>query len=107
MARGERLETNAIAPSSSPSILLVDDTPANLIALGAVLKPLEMRVIEVTSGAEALKAVEREQFAAVLLDVQMPEMDGFETAKRIRALPNGRHVPILFLTAIYRDEMYA
>lgn len=101
------MEPSAAAVSSPPSILLVDDTPANLIALGAVLKPLEMRVIEVASGAEALKAVEREQFAAVLLDVQMPEMDGLETAKRIRTLPNGRGVPILFLTAIHRDEQYA
>ena len=100
------MEPSPTSSPSPPSILLVDDTPANLIALGAVLKPLEMRVFEATSGADALNAVEREQFAAVLLDVQMPEMDGFETARRIRALPNGRGVPILFLTAIHRDEQY-
>jgi signal transduction histidine kinase/DNA-binding response OmpR family regulator len=87
-----------------PAVLLVDDIPANLVALGAVLEQLDVRMVEARSGDEALRAIEREPFAVVLLDVQMPGMDGFETARRIRALPGGREVPILFLTAIHRDE---
>jgi signal transduction histidine kinase/DNA-binding response OmpR family regulator len=93
--------------SSQPSILLVDDVPANLMVLAEVLKPLDVHLVEARSGAEALRYLEGTSFAVVLLDVQMPEMDGFETAQRIRALPNGREVPILFLTAIHRDEQYA
>jgi signal transduction histidine kinase/DNA-binding response OmpR family regulator len=92
---------------SQPSILLVDDTPANLMVLREVLRSLNVHMVEAASGAEALRCAEREQFAVILLDVQMPEMDGFETAKRIRALPAGREVPIVFLTAIHRDEQYA
>src|SRR5262245_36542043 len=91
---------------SAPSILLVDDHAANLITLAAVLKPLGVRMVEARSGAEAVACIEREQFAVVLLDVQMPEMDGFETARRMRATAYGREVPILFLTAIHRDEAY-
>ena len=89
------------------SVLLVDDTPANLLVLAAVLKPLGARLVEAKSGAEALECVRREPFAAVLLDVQMPEMDGFEVARRMRETEHGREVPILFLTAIHRDEEYA
>ncbi len=95
------------APTPGPSILLVDDTPANLVALDAVLQPLQVRLVAVRSGREALRCIAEEPFAVVLLDVQMPVMDGFETAANIRALPNGREVPIIFLTAILRDEEYA
>ncbi|HEY3819822.1 MAG TPA: response regulator [Polyangiaceae bacterium] len=94
-------------PGAQPSVLLVDDTPANLVALTAVLKQLRVRLVEARSGEEALQHIEREPFAVVLLDVQMPGMDGFETARRIRAMPSGREIPILFLTAIHRDEQYA
>ena len=90
-----------------PSVLLVDDTPANLLALTAVLRPLGARLVEVRSGADALAAVERESFAVVLLDVQMPGMDGFETAAAMRATENGRELPILFLTAIHREDSFA
>ncbi|MDP9149477.1 MAG: response regulator [Myxococcota bacterium] len=95
------------AAASAPSVLLVDDTPANLVALDAVLQPLQVRLVEARSGMEAIRCVAAETFAVVLLDVQMPILDGFETATRIRALPNGRDVPIIFLTAILRDEEYA
>ncbi|MDP9035848.1 MAG: response regulator [Myxococcota bacterium] len=95
------------AAASAPSVLLVDDTPGNLVALNAVLQPLQVRLVEVRSGMEAIRCVAEETFAVVLLDVQMPILDGFETAARIRALPNGRDVPIIFLTAILRDEEYA
>jgi signal transduction histidine kinase/DNA-binding response OmpR family regulator len=89
-----------------PSVLLVDDTPANLFALSAVLKSLGARLVEARSGAEAVALVEKEPFAVILLDVQMPGMDGFEAAAKIRGLENGRELPIIFLTAIHRDETF-
>jgi signal transduction histidine kinase len=89
------------------SVLIVDDTPANLVALGAVLQPLGMRIVEASSGPEAIERVSSESFACVLLDVQMPGMDGFEVARRLREMEAGAEVPILFLTAIHRDEEYA
>jgi signal transduction histidine kinase/DNA-binding response OmpR family regulator len=97
----------SLSESACPSILLVDDRPANLVALEAVLEPLKLRAVRASSGAEAISHVERESFAVILLDVQMPAMDGFETAKRIRALANGRDTPIIFLTAVYTDDEYA
>jgi signal transduction histidine kinase len=88
-------------------VLVVDDAAPNLLALGAVLKPLGVHVVEARSGIEALERVANETFAVALLDVQMPEMDGFELAKRIREMQPGIELPILFLTAIHRDELYA
>jgi signal transduction histidine kinase/DNA-binding response OmpR family regulator len=99
--------TNVEQRKSSASVLLVDDTPANLLVLNAVLKPLGARLVEAKSGIEALEAIRREPFAVVLLDVQMPDMDGFEVARRLRQMEHGREMPILFLTAIHRDEVYA
>src|SRR5436190_1311622 len=90
--------------ASPASILIVDDTPANLLALSAVLKPLGAKIVEADSGAEALERVALESFAVALLDVQMPEMDGFEVAARIRKLDNGRALPIIFLTAIHSGD---
>jgi signal transduction histidine kinase len=89
------------------SVLVVDDTPANLVALRAVLEPLGVRIVEARSGAEAIECVAGEPFAVVLLDVQMPGMDGFEAAQRIRGSATGTEVPIIFLTAIHREEAYA
>lgn len=93
--------------AATVSVLVVDDKPANLLALSAVLSPLGVRVVEAESGAQALAHIERESFAVMLLDVQLPEMDGFEVAARVRKMPNGRELPILFLTAIHRDEAFA
>jgi signal transduction histidine kinase len=93
--------------SNAPRVLLVDDTPANLIALVAVLQPIGADLVEARTGPEAIELVAQNWFAAILIDVQMPGMDGFETAARIRATERGREVPILFLTAIHRDETYA
>jgi signal transduction histidine kinase len=95
------------APSNVASVLVVDDSPANLIVLGAVLKPLDVRIVEARSGTEALERVAVETFAVMLLDVQMPGMDGFEVARRMRELENGRELPIIFVTAIHRDEKYS
>jgi signal transduction histidine kinase len=90
--------------SRPPRVLLVDDAPANLLALSAVLAPIGAEVVEARSGPEAINLVLRDWYAAILIDVQMPGMDGFETAERIRATERGREVPILFLTAIHFDE---
>ncbi len=97
----------ATSPPTHVRVLIVDDSPANLIALGAVLKPLGVELVEARSGPEALEKAALGSFAVLLLDVQMPEMDGFEVATRIRATEMGREVPIIFLTAIHRDERYA
>src|ERR1700722_16360654 len=96
-----------VSDSKAPYVLLVDDTPSNLIALGGVLQPIGATLVEARSGREALELVAQNWFAAILIDVQMPEMDGFETAARIRAMERGREVPILFLPAVHRDEVYA
>jgi two-component system sensor histidine kinase/response regulator len=85
------------------SILVVDDTPANLVALVAVLAKLGHRVVQATSGEAALRCAQQEEFAVVLLDVQMPIMDGFATLRRLQQLPFGRRVPVVFMTAIHQD----
>src|SRR5687768_4548326 len=81
------------------NILLVDDQPANLVALEAMLQGLGQNLIKAESGREALKWLLTHEFAVILLDVKMPEMDGFETATLIRQRDKSRHTPILFLTA--------
>ena len=87
-----------------PAVLLVDDRPENLVAMRAVLEPLPCRQVAVTSGEEALKALLNEDFAVVLLDVQMPGMDGFETADLIKGRERTRGVPIIFVTAINKER---
>jgi CheY-like chemotaxis protein len=89
-----------------PRVLLVDDVPANLLALRAVLAPVGAELVEASSGPEAVDLIERDWFAVILIDVQMPGMDGFETAARIRVTDHGREVPILFLTAIHMDQRH-
>ena len=84
-------------------ILLVDDTPENLVSLEAALSGLDGELVLANSGREALHHVLNDDFAAILLDVRMPEMDGFETAEVIRSRPRSRQTPILFLTG-YRNE---
>jgi PAS domain S-box-containing protein len=85
-------------------ILLVDDTPENLISLEAALEGLGQDLVLARSGTEALRHLLEDDFAAVLLDVKMPEMDGFQTAELIRARRRSRHTPILFLTGYKSDE---
>lgn len=80
-------------------VLIVDDQPANLLALEAALDSLGVNLVRAVSGAQALAAVEKQDFAAVLLDVRMPGMDGFEVARIIRSRPRTRFTPILFVTA--------
>lgn len=81
-------------------ILLVDDRPENLLALEAILSALDQTLVRASSGEEALKALLTDDFAVILLDVQMPGMDGFETAAHIKRRDRTRDIPIIFLTAI-------
>src|SRR3984893_6840513 len=90
-------------PERRMKILLVDDTPDNLVSLEATLSGLGEDLVLATSGKEALRQLLEVDFAAILLDVRMPEMDGFETAEMIRSRPRSRQIPILFLTG-YRNE---
>lgn len=85
-------------------ILVVDDIPSNLLAIEAVLDGPEYKLVRAESGAQAVAAVEREAFAAILMDIHMPDMDGYEAARRIKRLPNGRGVPIMFVTAVYKED---
>ena len=80
-------------------VLLVDDEPKNLFALSALLEDLGARIHCAQSGEEALRQVLKRDFAAILLDVRMPGIDGFETAAAIRSLERTRRVPIIFLSA--------
>src|SRR5579884_1663403 len=85
-------------------ILLVDDDRDNLLALHAILEPLGQELMLASSGLEALRLCLDHDFAALLLDVRMPDMDGFETAEMIRARKRSSHTPILFLTGYRSDE---
>src|SRR3954447_4637717 len=95
--------TRPSAAPERPSVLLVDDRPENLLALTAVLEPLDVRLVTAGSGEEGLRALLGEDFAVVLLDVQMPGMDGFETAEYIRGRDRSARTPIIFLPAVSTD----
>jgi PAS domain S-box-containing protein len=90
-------------PSTKTNILIVDDRPEGLMALEAVLSCPEYHLIQAHSGEEALQYALFYDFAVVLLDVQMPELDGFETAKRLREHYRSKEVPIIFVTAINKE----
>jgi CheY-like chemotaxis protein len=87
--------------------LLVDDRRENLLALEAILQGLPVEPVAVESGEAALKQLLVDDFAVILLDAQMPEMDGFETASHIKRRERTRQVPIIFLTAADRDAQLA
>jgi PAS domain S-box-containing protein len=89
-----------------PNILLVDDRQENLLALEALLEPLGAVLVRAMSGDEALKRILTQDFAVILLDVQMPGINGFETARLIKSRERSRHIPIIFLTAISKDEQF-
>lgn len=85
------------------AVLLVDDHDENLVALEAVLEPLGCRMVKARSGEQALKALLQDDYAVILLDVQMPGLDGFETAELIRGRERTRAIPIIFVTAISKE----
>jgi len=90
----------------SQSILLVDDRPENLIVLESILETPGLNLIKANSGEEALRILLKINVALILLDVQMPGMDGFETATILRGAPNTKHIPIIFVTAISKEEKH-
>lgn len=88
------------------SVLIVDDKPEKLLSLEVVLEDLGQRIVCASSGRDALRHLLNDEFAVILLDVNMPDMDGFEAASLIRQRPSLQHVPIIFITA-FGDEMHA
>src|SRR5438270_4094383 len=88
------------------NILVVDDLPEKLLVVGSILEELGQNVVTARSGEEALRRVLERDFAVILLDVNMPGMDGFETAMLIRKRRKSAHTPIIFLTA-FADELHA
>jgi CheY-like chemotaxis protein len=95
-----------VSMRKKPVILAVDDTPSNLVALEAVLDN-EFELLQASSGRKAIEILgQRTDIAVVLLDVQMPIMDGFETAEHIKKIPGRRDLPIVFITAVYQDDPY-
>jgi two-component system NtrC family sensor kinase len=109
MNRGVEAQTGvgrvAVAASSKPaSVLVVDDVEANLMAMDSVLSDMGCEVVLAKSGTEALRRLLKTEFAVMLLDVQMPLMDGYEVAQHARRNPSTRDVPIIFLTANHDNE---
>jgi signal transduction histidine kinase len=88
---------------TTAKILAVDDDRRNLLALQELLQGPDQALVLANSGEDALRCIEREEFAVILLDARMPGMDGFATARRIRERPGPSHTPIIFLTAAYED----
>lgn len=101
---GVMTSPRADAESPRPAVLLVDDVEANLVALDALLSDLECDLYRVRSGNAALRQLLKREFALILLDVQMPEMDGYEVARIVHSNPATRDVPILFLTATHNTQ---
>ena len=87
------------------NILMVDDTPSNLAVLEVTLEQLGQNLVRANSGVEALRRLLADDFALILLDVQMPGMDGFEVADLIRQRDRTRHIPIIFLTAYEHTDV--
>ncbi|CDS55142.1 sensory box histidine kinase [Polaromonas sp. CG9_12] len=85
-------------------VLIVDDTPSKLVALGAIVSGMALEIVTATSGEQALRQLLKRDFAVILLDVNMPMMDGFETAKLIRSRPRSANTPIIFVTAEAKSE---
>jgi PAS domain S-box-containing protein len=96
-------DATAQTPEISASILLVDDYPANLAALEAILDPLGHRLIKATSGRQAIDLLAREEVAVILMDVRMPGLDGFKTAELMRSKWRAKSTPVIFLTAADSD----
>jgi signal transduction histidine kinase len=103
-ARAERSTMSGEERGYPPAKLLaVDDIPANLVVVSAILGPLGHQIVEARSGAEALARAGREEFAVILLDLMMPEMDGLETLERLRHIPLAKHTPVILMSAYDLD----
>ena len=100
MSEGERSSRGKV------NILVVDDQPSKLLVFRSILEELGQNVVSVRSGSEALREVLSREFAVILLDVNMPDMDGYETAAMIRKRRKSAHIPIIFITS-YVDEIHS
>lgn len=98
------LRGGSMNASEKVNVLLVDDRPENLLVLRATLAPLGLNLMEAQSCKDALKYLLDHEFAAILLDVMMPEVDGFETARLIREREKSKYTPIIFVTAMFLDD---
>ncbi len=99
------MPTGGHHPVEPANILLVDDNPARLLSYRAILEPLGENLVEASSGMDALRRVMDEEFAVILLDVNMPDMDGFETASLIHQHPRFEKTPIIFVSAVNVSEL--
>ena len=95
---------NTIKTQTLPKILVVDDIPTNLLAMKRLLKGVQAELVMTTSGNQALALALNQDFAVILLDVNMPEMDGFEVAEHLSQAEETRNIPIIFVTAIHHDK---
>src|SRR5437868_12876120 len=102
---GEKSRAIEAAAGQNVNVLLVDDQPANLLALEAILADLGVHLVKAHSGEEALRNLLQHDFAVILLDVQMQDLDGYETAKLIRGREKSRNTPIIFLTAYESNRL--
>lgn len=100
------IKDNTWQPEAKVNILLVDHQPKNMLVLEALLDSLSQPLVKAYSGREALECLLKQEFAVILLNVEMPEMDGFKTARLIRQRPTLQDTPIIFLAAIEPDETY-
>ncbi len=98
-------KSNPIDLMLHPKILMVDDRPENLLALERLLKHMPIQLYKAKSGNEALKLTLHHDFALALLDIQMPDMDGYELAEILRSEEKSMKVPVIFISAIYTDHM--
>src|SRR5262245_65588412 len=105
VTRSTRMSENTMRDDKT-NILVVDDLPEHLLVMESVLEELDENIITARSGAEALRQVMQHDFAVILMDVNMPDMDGYETAQLIRRRKKSAHTPIIFITA-YADELQA
>src|SRR5512136_2551870 len=90
----------------NPKILIVDDKPENLYAMERVLQKLDVEIIQATSGAQALQLALEHEFFAAIVDVQMPDMDGYELVELLRGYEATTTLPVIFVSAIYSDEYH-
>ena len=104
---GDTTTAEHLPPLPAVSILLVDDVESNLVALEAVLAPLGHRLVRAASGEQALLCLLQDEFALILMDGQMPGLDGFQTAALIKQRERTRDIPLMFVSAIYKDLGYA
>ena len=93
-------------PQLIPKILIVDDKPENLYTLEKLLTKLDVEVLQATSGAEALSLTLEHDFCMAIVDVQMPEMDGYEFVELLRGNPSTASLPVIFVSAIFSDEYH-